>query len=137
MSYPTAYEAIVIALAAGRISHTLTQDEIFRTAREWIYKRSAPEHSTIRLDGSDVPARMVIDWTDPDTGKTYYAATKEPYLIREPGFFGQLVECPYCLSLYVSLALFALFVLLGSTAVWILTPLALWMAATWLAAKVI
>ena len=129
MDYPTAYEAAVVALAAGRVSHTLTQDEIFRPAREWIYLRSAPDGDTIRVSGQDMPAQIVHH----EHGDVFF----DPNEPREPQFFGQLVQCPYCLSFYVSVALFLFYLAAGSVAVWILTPLALWMIATWLAAKVI
>lgn len=116
MIQPTLYEIGVMALASGRVAFSLTNDEIFRPAREWIWKRSAPDEGPIRLDdGSDVPARMV-----------HGGVFKPTIPMREPGFWGQLAQCVHCVSFWTSLVILLAYVVFGSITISLLAPFALW-----------
>lgn len=151
---------LIIGLAAGRVTYLIVHDEIMRPLREWIWLRSAPEGATIRLAGGEgdkeVPARMmqvvardadgdlvVMDATSPakvvgfDDAKYSFQPN---HAMREPGFFGQLIECSYCSSFWVTLAFWVAYRWLPVE--WhvfnlVIVPLAIWSLATWVAAKVL
>lgn len=140
------FEVAVMVTSAARVTYTVTSDDIFRPLREAIYKRSAPENDTIRIDDQDVPARMVhaghynvVDGVWDKGAAVLIARTVYRFLPQEEprpaGWWGSLISCPYCFSFWVALAWFALWLLLGETWVWIATPLALWFMANTLAVK--
>lgn len=117
----------VITLASGRVAYSISQEEIFRPLRNWIFLRSAPVDAEIvlrREDGDEVwPARMVRDTLD--------GPSLEPNLdLRKPGFVGSAVSCPYCLSFWTSLAMILAYLALGHVVAVALTPLAVWAGAT-------
>lgn len=144
---------VVLALASGRVAFALTRDEIFRPLREWVWLRSSPEEGTIleRSEDGDSPrpARFYhLTETKvqlvPDSELTGTCADFdrfEDYAFdpglgaREPGFFGQLLECPYCMSFWTSLAACAAWLTLGSDVLYPALPLALWGASNSFAVK--
>ena len=113
------YDLAVMALASGRIAYSITNDEIMRPMREWVFRRSAPHSGTIRIDTEDgyddVPASMVHDGVfDPARS------------IRTPQFWGQLVECLMCMSFHTSLWILVAYLISAHWTVLALTPFALW-----------
>lgn len=118
----------IVSAAAGRITHGFTSDDIFRPAREWVFRRSAPENART-ADGQ--PWSMMHE-VGPD------AWAFDPHLpTRQPGFFGKLVECSYCMSFWVALGSVLLWWLLGDLWVAAMLPFAIWAAANWYAVRAI
>lgn len=133
----------LLALGSGRVAYSLTRDDIFRKMREWIWLRSAPEEGTILERGADGdtqrPARfMHLVYDKPYTGTawepthTEYHPELDP---RDPGFFGMLFECPYCMSFWTSLAACAAWLVLGDDVIYPAALLALWGASNSFAVK--
>lgn len=130
------FDLAVLALASGRVAHSISSDEIFRPLRNWVYIRSAPVSDMIvtreEPEGDfEYPARMTRrtqhgSWTPRTDGG-----------VRKPGFFGSLLACAWCLSLWTSLFWLGLYAALGHYAIWAAMPFALWAAANayakWLA----
>lgn len=141
--------AAALSLASGRVAYSLTRDGIFRPVREWIWLRSPGEGATILLRGDDgdreVPARtmhygdLVSDRFYPGDNDFVIGALGyhfRPELPpRDPGFFGSLVECPFCLSFWTSLVAVAAWWLLGDDVIYPATPLAVWALANSYATK--
>lgn len=140
----------IVSLAAGRVGYLLTSDELFRPIREWIWLRSPGEGSMIVLRGDDgdreVPARTMhygdlgahgSFWPGPcevSIGEVgyHFQPTLRP---RDPGWFGRLVECPYCMTFWTSLVGCAAWLLLGDDVIYPATPLAAWALANTYATK--
>ena len=123
--------ALTLALASGRVAYSITTDTIFRPLREWIWLRSAPEDSAIlhRTDSGDEqrPARLYHDYGREGMASIFdYDPTASP---RRPGFFGQLVECPFCMSFWTSALACVAWLLLGNDVIYPALPLALWALA--------
>lgn len=132
------YEVSVMALAAGRVSYSLTKDEIFRPVREAIWRRSSPLYAT-NIQGE--PWRMIECWKHNEQerarGWGKWSEEFDPQSLREPGFFGRLVECANCLSFWVSLVIAIAYMAFGDVVVTLLAPLALWALANTYASKAI
>ena len=144
----------LLTLASGRVAYLLTRDEIARPLREWIWLRSAPEEGTILERDPDTgdsprPARY-YHWTEtqvqivPDEERTFTCADFDTFPgyefdpaqgPRVPGFFGQLFECPYCMSFWTSLVACAAWLVLGDAVIYPALPLALWAASNSFAVK--
>lgn len=144
----------VLTLASGRVAFSLTRDEILRPLREWIWLRSAPEEGTILErdeDNGDTPrpARYYHFGENrvqivPDAELTGTCADFDEFPGYEfnpalgpriPGFWGQLFECPYCMSFWTSLVACAAWLLLGDAVLYPALPLALWGASNSFAVK--
>lgn len=136
---------IVLALAVGRIAYSLTQDEIFRPLREWVWLRSAPESAALlrfEEDGdSQWPARMVHHYSSigriwatkvvRQINDDYGYAPTAP--MRKPGFFGQLIECFYCVSFWLALVASIAWWLLGDNVIYAALPFAFWAGGNYFA----
>lgn len=120
--------ALTLSLASGRVAHLIAQDTIMRPIREWIWLRSPGESATITQRGEDgdreIPARMLHDGE--------FQPSLRP---RDPGFFGQLFECVFCLTFWTSLIACAAWLVLGDDVIYPATPLALWALANTYAMK--
>lgn len=134
------FELAILSLASGRIAYSLAMDEIFRPLREWVWLRSAPDAGSITLDDRELPARMVHRYRStpgellrgaPKWNVEFDAASD----LRSKGFFGQLIECPYCLTFWTSLAALAALAAFGDAAVIAALPFAVWAVANTYAAK--
>jgi Protein of unknown function (DUF1360) len=120
MSVPL-YDIAVMALASGRIAYSITQDTIFYPMRDLIFKRSAPEGA---LTKNGEPYSMLHD---SGNGSYEFLTHVEK---RESGFFGQLFECPYCMSFWIAHLVVLGYILAGDTAIKVLSGFALWALAT-------
>jgi len=120
MTNPTLTEAAILALATGRVSYSITSDTIFRPLRERVWRWSAPETAT---DDIGRPWRMLHVHED---GFTEFG----PRTPREPGFWGTLIECPYCVSFWAAHAVVLAWIMWGSAIVPWAVGLALWSLAT-------
>jgi hypothetical protein len=117
------FSAAIIALAAGRVSYCVANEEIFRRMRELVFRYSSPRFAT---NSNGEPWRM-LHWyksTNEERKRGHKKILYEfdPNLLREPGFFGQLVECPYCLSFWMTLIM----ILLYNVAPIVVAVIALW-----------
>lgn len=141
MNTPPLFDIGVACVAAGRLTFLVAKDEITRPIREAVYRRSAPHGDTAELaDGNVVSWRMLFDESTGSHAETYDVSTGmffDPTSLRKPGFLGQLIECPYCMSFWISLAMCLAYLVLGSTLTFLLTPIALWGVANAFAAKVL
>ncbi len=142
---------IELSLASGRVAYSVTQDDIFRPVREFVYKRSAPDSDTIlvRDENGDheYPARsfhygdlsgqgVFYPWNEGDAEVWNVGWHYRPELPpREPGWAGCLIECPYCLSFWTSLIAGLAWLLLGDAVAVIAAPLAIWALANTYAVK--
>lgn len=133
---------VVLSLAAGRVAFSLTKDDIFQPVREWIWMRSAPEDGMVIKRGDDgdltLPARAMHRVNGPqanigDTSHRYEFQPQRP--LRQPGFWGQLWECFYCMSFWTSLLAMVAWLVLGDLVVVLALPFAVWAAANTYAAK--
>lgn len=115
MSAPL-YDVAVLALAAGRVSYSLTNDTIFRPLRELIWKVSAPETAT---DIEGRPWRML--WPVPG-GEPLFT----PNELRPIGWLGELASCPDCMSFYVAFLAITAYILYPIETVSFLSVFALW-----------
>jgi len=120
MTNPTLMEVAVLALATGRVSYSITSDTIFRPLRERVWRWSAPETAT---DDIGRPWRMLHTHSD---GFTEF----DPQNVREIGFFGELVSCPYCASFWLAHVVALAWILWGGAIVPWVAGLALWALAT-------
>ncbi len=132
----------VVALASGRVAFCLTKDDIFQGLRESIWMRSAPEDGQVveRTEDGDLtrPARAYHRVNGPQAtiGDTSHAYQYDPHrAFREPQFFGQLFECPYCMSFWTSLFAFVAWMILGNAVIFPALPFAIWAAANAYAVK--
>jgi len=130
---------IVVSLAAGRVAYSLTRDDIFRGLRESIWLRSAPEDGMIveRTPDGDLtrPARAYHPRVVPGSPDTLVHDYDPAAPFREPKFFGQLFECPYCMSFWTSAFAFVAWMILGDYVIYPALPLAIWAAANAYAVK--
>lgn len=123
----------IIAIGAGRIAYSISSEEIFRWLRERVYRYSAPMHDA-DLDGR--PYRLI----------DFYKTTREererfPFLgrwssdwidnTRKPGMAGMLIECPYCVSAYVTAFGVLAWYTIGDVVVQGAAVFAAWAAASW------
>lgn len=136
-----------LSLASGRVAFCITKDDIFQGVRERIWMRSAPEDGMVveRTEDGDVtrPARM-YHYGRQQGGFFAINSVRSPHdaheyrpelPMRKPGFWGQLFECPYCMSFWTStLATFA-WLVLGDTVVYPALPFAVWAVANAYAVK--
>lgn len=142
---------LIIGIAAGRVAYSITHDEIFRRLREWIWLRSAPHSGMIveySEDGDDTQLARSYHWSEvpqkvrddeanngihflPD-GYRY-----QPQLpIRKPQFWGQLVECPMCMSFWIAIIFWVLWQFAPFEIYYYgIMPLAVWGVANWFAVK--
>jgi hypothetical protein len=141
--------ASVLSVASGRVAYSLTRDEIFRPLREAIWRRS-PGDGNVMVRGDDgdreLPVRMMhygdlvggtlFRWNEGDrvVGELgwHFRPDRPP---RDPGFFGQLFDCVYCMSFWTSLIACAAWLALGDAVLYPAAPLAVWAAANTYAAK--
>ena len=126
-----------LSLASGRVAYSITRDGIFRRFREWVWLYSPGEGAMVQLRGEDgdreVPARMMhYSYTDSGSDAYAFQPTLPP---RDPGFFGSLVECPYCVSFWTSLVAAGAWLVLGDNVIYPALPLAIWAAANTYATK--
>ncbi len=126
------YDAAVLALSVGRISYSITSDEIFRPVREFVYRYSAPISAT-DIDGN--PHRMIHHWKnnkrEREAGWGKWSSDFDPELgVRDPGFFGELISCVYCASFYASFAALAAYIVWPEQTIVALTGFALWSACS-------
>lgn len=136
---------LALALASGRVAHSITQDTIFRPLREAIYRRSAPHGDVFFIVDGDgdrnLPARLVHDARTWVVGEEYvdqiglFYAPAAP--ARTPGFLGQLFECPFCMTFWTSAIAAAAWLALGDNVIYPTLPLALWALANSYAIKAI
>lgn len=142
---------LVMALASGRIAFSLTKDDIFQPVREWIWMRSAPEDGMVierTMDGDVTrPARMYHLMHENafdgglDMGRGPKGDVKRGHhfspstAMRKPAFWGQLWECPYCMSFWTSLIATVAWLLGGDAIVVMALPFAVWALANVLAVK--
>lgn len=94
----------IMALAAGRSAFCISTETIFEPVRNRIWKWSPPSVAAFALD--------------PKGG------------FRTPGFWGQLVECPLCVSAWLSILFFLAYLGFGGVVSTALTPLAIWSVAS-------
>lgn len=132
----------VLALASGRVAFSLTKDDIFQGLRESIWMHSAPEDGQIveRTEDGDLtrPARAYHRVNGPQAtiGDTAHEHRYDPGApFREPQFFGQLFECPYCMSFWTALFAFVAWAILGDAVIYPALPLAIWGASNSFAVK--
>lgn len=131
---------LVLSLASGRVAFSLTKDDIFQPLREFVWMRSAPEDGMIverTVDGDrTTPARawhLLHNRGYTEDRSEYAYDPGQPF--RNPGWFGQLIECPYCLSFWTSLAACVAWVVLGDAVVYPAMPFAVWAVANLYAVK--
>lgn len=96
MTFPTLYESVLLALAAWRIFHLLSFDDILDRPRRYV-------------------TRLSRSW------KREGDSTGGRYRERLAGF----ITCPYCLGLHVSLAVWGLWLVFPTETLWVSVPLAL------------
>lgn len=96
MSVPDWWEALLLGLAAWRIFHLLAYDDILDRPRRYV-------------------TRLVPTWEKEGD------ATGDHYRER----IGNFIECPYCLGLHMSLAVYLFWLWLPEAALVVSTPLAL------------
>lgn len=137
MSTAEIIDLAIIAIAAGRASWCISRDEIFRPLREIIYRHSAPT-SDRNVDG--MPWRMLEPYRttnrERELGAGKWDYDSVPTDPRTPGFWGSLIECPYCTSFWVSVVAFWLYQFAPDATVAGSTPLAMWAIATLYAKKI-
>lgn len=133
---------VVLSLASGRVAFCLTKDDIFQPVREWIWMRSAPEDGMVveRTAEGDLtrPARAFhrVNGPQANIGDTSHRYDYVPALaFRKPGFWGQLWECPYCMSFWTSLLAVLVWLLIGNAVIYLALPFAVWAVANVLAVK--
>lgn len=114
------YELGVLALASGRCAYSVTHDTIFEPVRAYVYRRSAPHSDTFEdEDGREVPWRAW--WPSPD-GIGFVDFTR----LREPGWWGNLFSCFYCMSFWTAVFWILMYLTLGNWAMWIAVVPAMW-----------
>lgn len=133
------FDYLLLALAAGRLAYAITQDEIFRPVRQYIWLRSAPVHGMYRLHGEDVLASKIDRWKTTEEERQRGLPKWEMDYIegsrRAPGFLGQLFECAYCMSFWTSAALLGSYLAWPTATIAFSSLVALWAAANTYAAK--
>lgn len=115
---------VLVPLAAGRAAYSVAHEEIFRPVREYVFRYSAPMTAT---DIEGRPWRMIDWYKSTEHERKNLGAKKieydfDPQTLRNPGFFGQLFECPYCLSFWFTMIM----VVIGYWYPHIVLFLALW-----------
>ena len=95
MTYPTWYESVLLALAAWRLFHLLAFDDVLNRPRRYI-------------------TRLNMTW------KQEGDATGLRYRERLANF----VTCPFCLGFWVSVVVWAAWLVFPTEALWIAVPLA-------------
>lgn len=133
---------LVVSLASGRVAFCLTKDDIFQGLRERIWMHSAPEDGMVveRTADGDLtrPARAYhrVNGPQANIGDTSHEHRYDPGRpFRTPGFWGQLWECPYCMSFWTSALACVAWLVLGDAVMYPATPFAVWAVANLYAVK--
>ena len=93
---------VVDALAIFRLSRLVTSDTILDRPRTWLLRRwpgSETEFYDSEVEDSQVRGRPVI---------TLEGTRPRLWVVAEPHWFGSLISCMWCMSVYVAVAVVAL-----------------------------
>ena len=93
---------VIDALAIFRLSRLVTTDSILDPPRDWLLRRwpgNGTEFYDSEVDDSEVGGRPVVplEGTRPRV-----------WVVVDPHWFGSLISCMWCLSVYVAVAVVAL-----------------------------
>lgn len=120
-------EFALVPLASGRVAYSIAKEEIFRPVREFVYTRSSPFEA---VDNDGYPWRMKNRYRatprERELGEGKWVVDYDQFAHRKPGFFGQLIECPYCLAFWATLFTFFVYSVIPDA----ILVLALWALAS-------
>lgn len=113
----TPFEAVVIALAVYRITRLVTDDTILEPIRERVLARF-PAYDTEYADdpGVESPTNAY--------GRALFESAPGRYFPVEASWFGTLISCSWCASVWVAALVTAAWYWLPTATWWVALPLA-------------
>lgn len=102
---------LIVALGVYSITRLISIDSIIDRQRTWLFDRFPPDGYTTK--------------NRPNPDRCTFIVTGDHYYVTEGHKLGELVNCPWCMGFWVSLAVFAAFVAWPVTTTFVLVPLAL------------
>lgn len=110
----TLIQLIILAIGSYSITRLVVTDDfaLFRIPRNWIKDRFPPDDYAMESR----PPDRIKDWRRTSNGL---------YVVQKGHWLGELISCPWCAGWWVSLAVWAAFLLAPTLTLGILIPFAL------------